>query len=100
MRKKNVAGYNLFSLESLSQSWLFRNLNTTEVGARGEGGQGEWGERRVVGCVCSLTKYSVHMKRLNQTESPIFVSLCVLCFQRQFLTFIFYLFGEYANSTE
>ena len=24
-----------------------------------------------------------HMKRLNQTESPIFVILCVLCFQRQ-----------------
>ena len=31
----------------------------------------------------------LHMKRLNQTESPIFVILCVLCFQRQsFLTFI------------
>ena len=31
------------------------------------------------------------MKRLNQTESPIFMILCVLCFQRQsFLTFIFY----------
>ena len=30
------------------------------------------------------------MKRLNQTESPIFVILCVPCFQRQsFLTFIF-----------
>ena len=29
------------------------------------------------------------MKRLNQTESPILVILCVLCFQRQsFLTFI------------
>ena len=28
------------------------------------------------------------MKRLNQTESPIFVILCVLCFQMQsFLTF-------------
>ena len=25
----------------------------------------------------------LHMKRLNQTESPIFVNLCVLCFQRQ-----------------
>ena len=25
----------------------------------------------------------LHMKRLNQTESPIFVILCVLCFQRQ-----------------
>ena len=31
----------------------------------------------------------LHMKRLNQTESPIFMILCVLCFQRQsFLTFI------------
>ena len=31
----------------------------------------------------------LHMKRLNQTESPIFVILCVLCFQRQpSLTFI------------
>ena len=30
------------------------------------------------------------MKRLNQTESPIFVILNVLCFQRQsFFTFIF-----------
>ena len=29
------------------------------------------------------------MKRLNQTEPPIFVIMCVLCFQRQsFLTFI------------
>ena len=29
------------------------------------------------------------MKRLNQTESPIFVILCVLCFQRHsFLTFM------------
>ena len=29
------------------------------------------------------------MKRLNQTESPIFVILCDFCFQRQsFLTFI------------
>ena len=31
----------------------------------------------------------LHMKRLSQTESPIFVILCVLCYQRQtFLTFI------------
>ena len=31
----------------------------------------------------------LHMKRLNQTESPIFVILCLLCFQRQsFMTFI------------
>ena len=33
---------------------------------------------------------ALHMKRLNQTESPIFVILCVLCFQRQsFLTFAY-----------
>ena len=25
----------------------------------------------------------LHMKRLNKTESPIFVRLCVLCFQRR-----------------
>ena len=31
----------------------------------------------------------LHMKRLDQTESPIFVIVCVLCFQRQScLTFI------------
>ena len=34
----------------------------------------------------------LHMKRLNQTESPIFVILCVLCFQRQsYLTFDTYI---------
>ena len=33
----------------------------------------------------------LHMKRLNQTDSPIFVILCVLCFQRQiFFTFILF----------
>ena len=33
----------------------------------------------------------LHMKRLNQTESPIFVIVCVLCFQRQsFFLFLFY----------
>ena len=26
---------------------------------------------------------TLHMKRRNQTESPFFVILCVLCFQRQ-----------------
>ena len=32
----------------------------------------------------------LHMKRLNQTECPIFLILCYLCFQRQsFLTFIY-----------
>ena len=37
----------------------------------------------------------LHMKRLNQTESPIFVILCVLCFQRQyFFTFISYMASD------
>ena len=31
----------------------------------------------------------LHMKRLNQTESPIFVILCVLCFQRQFFFYYY-----------
>ena len=30
----------------------------------------------------------LHMKTLNQTESPIFVILCVLCSQKRSLTFI------------
>ena len=35
---------------------------------------------------------ALHMKRLNQAESPIFVILCVLCFQWQsFLIFILHL---------
>ena len=39
-------------------------------------------------CAASQTTV-LHMKRLSQTESPIFVILCVLCFQRQsFFTFI------------
>ena len=37
----------------------------------------------------------LHMKRLIQTESPIFVILCVLCFQRQcFFFFIFYCYTD------
>ena len=41
------------------------------------------------------------MKRLNQAESPIFVILCVLCFQRQsFLTFIESLAGSYLRISE
>ena len=32
----------------------------------------------------------LHMKRLNKSESPIFVTLCVLCFQRQSFRFLFY----------
>ena len=33
----------------------------------------------------------LHIKRLNKTESPIFIILCVLCFQRQLCIFIFIL---------
>ena len=40
------------------------------------------------------------MKRLNQTESPIFVILCVLCFERQScFTFISILYRS-AKSTD
>ena len=33
----------------------------------------------------------LHMKRLNKTESPIFVNLCDLCFQRQSFFTLFYM---------
>ena len=40
---------------------------------------------------CGFQTTVLHMKRLSQTESPIFVILCVLCFQMQsFFTSIFY----------
>ena len=43
----------------------------------------------------------LHLKRLNQTESPIFVIVCVLCFQRQsFLTFILVFGGEMFSKFE
>ena len=45
------------------------------MGARGGGG----GE----GAYAASQTTVVHMKRLDQTESPIFVNVCVLCFQRQ-----------------
>ena len=43
------------------------------------------------GCMYATSQTTVlHMERLSQTESPIFMILCVLCFQRQsFLTFRF-----------
>ena len=40
-----------------------------------------------------LKLHLLHMKRLNKTESPIFVLLCVLCFQRQTFRFLFYVFS-------
>ena len=60
----------------------------------GEGGGGEGGgvgERvrlkpRKLKCCNKL----LHIKRFNQNESPIFVIMCVLCFQRQSsFTFIY-----------
>ena len=33
----------------------------------------------------------VYMKRFNKTEFPIFILLCVLCFQSQPFRFLFYL---------
>ena len=45
-------------------------------------GEGEGG-----GAYAASQTTVLHMKRLNHTESPIFVILCVLCFQRHsFLT--------------
>ena len=54
------------------------------VGGGAVGGGGEGGL-----AYAAVQTTVLLMKRLNQTESPIFVILCVLCFQRQsFLTFI------------
>ena len=42
-----------------------------------------------MGAYAALQPTVLHMKRLNQSGSPIFVILFVLCFQRKsFLTFI------------
>ena len=46
---------------------------------------------RRLGAYAVLPTTVLHMKRLNQTESPIFVILCVLCFQRQSVLTLFYL---------
>ena len=49
-------------------------------GGRGKGGGGAYAAPQTT---------ILYMKRLNQTESPIFVILYVLCFQRQsFFIFI------------
>ena len=49
-------------------------------------GRGGEGAERVAYAASQTTM--LHMKRLNQTESPIFIIMCVLCFQTQsFLTF-------------
>ena len=53
-------------------------------GAGGGGGEDGGGESSYAASHTTV----LHMKRLNQTESPIFVILCVRCFQREsFLTF-------------
>ena len=50
----------------------------------GGGGGAEWGSRAYAASQTTV----LHMKKLNQTESPIIVILCGLCFQRySFLTF-------------
>ena len=51
-----------------------------------------------LGDVCSLANYSVAYEKTQSTESPIFMILRVLCFQRQsFLTFtyVFHLWHLY-----
>ena len=45
---------------------------------------GRWG----VGDYAASQTILLHMKRLNKTESPIFVLLCVLCFKRQHFRFL------------
>ena len=40
----------------------------------------------------------LYMKRLNKTEGPIFVLLCVLCFQKQPLRLLFYSVAALLNT--
>ena len=44
----------------------------------------------MLGDVYSPARYTVYMKRLNKTESPIFVILCVLYYQSQLFRFLLY----------
>ena len=76
---------------------LSRRFRSVCVGGGGGGGggccRGGGG-----GGACAASQTSVlHVKRLNQTDSPnFFVILCVLCFQRQsFQTFILNWPGDY-----
>ena len=39
------------------------------------------------GAYAALQNTLLHMKRLNKTGSPIFVPLCILCFQGSLLDF-------------
>ena len=45
---------------------------------------------RRIGAYAASQTTVLHLKRLSQTESPIFVFLCVLCFQRQSLFYFYY----------
>ena len=74
------AGYILFPLGSLSPSGYFENRIPLKPVL-------EWGEGEGAAYAASQTTVLL-MKRLNQTESLIFVILCILCFQRQ--SFYFY----------
>ena len=72
------AGYILFHLGSLCQSGYFEN----RIPLKPSLGLGR-------GAYAASQTTVLLMKRLNQTESPIVMIFCVLCFQRQsILTFI------------
>ena len=75
------AGYILISFGVIEPILVILKIKY-RLPALGGGGGGRGG-------VCSTQTTVLHMKRLNQIESPIFMILCVLCFQRiSFLTFI------------
>ena len=75
------AGYILFPLGSLSLSWLLKiEYRLSRC----------WGVGRLGGAYAASQTTVLHIKRLNQTEFPIFLILYVLCFQRQsFFNFIY-----------
>ena len=50
----------------------------------------EYRLNRCLGAYAASQTTVLHMKRLNQTESPIFMILCVLCFQRHSFFTLFY----------
>ena len=64
-------------------------LNLSMLGIVKSGAGGWRGNGGGTGAYAALQTTVLHMKKLNQTESPIFVILSVLCFQRQsFFPFI------------
>ena len=65
----------------VSLKFEYRLSGTVGVERGGGGAEGRG--------VCSLANYMLHMKTLNETKSPIFVLLHVLCFQRQPFEFLF-----------